>query len=54
MESPQKPRQTALVGLALRIVLGLALMVYVAPVYFRVPARVSVSSLLLTVGLIGV
>ena len=39
---------------ALRILLGLALMVYVAPVYFQVPARVSVGSLLLIVGLIGI
>ncbi len=41
-------------GRALRILLGLALMVYVAPVYFQVSARVSVGSLLLIVGLIGI
>ena len=34
--------------------LGLVLMVYVTPVYFRVSIRVSVGSLLLMLGLIGV
>ena len=37
----------------LRIVLGLVLMVYVTPVYFQVPARIAVGSLLLVLGLIG-
>ncbi len=41
-------------GRALRFLLGLALVVYVAPVYFRVPVRVAVGSLLLMFGLIGV
>ncbi|PYL80774.1 MAG: hypothetical protein DMF23_15645 [Verrucomicrobia bacterium] len=41
-------------GRALRILLGLVLMVYVAPVYFRVPVRVAAGSLLLMLGLIGV
>ena len=41
-------------GRALRILLGLALMVYVTPVYFQVPVRVAVGSLLLMLGLIGV
>src|SRR6266404_3377683 len=50
----QQPRQAPPVGRALRILLGLALMVYVTPVYFQVPARVSVGSLLLIVGLIGI
>src|SRR6266550_1779976 len=54
MESPQQPRQAQPVGRALRILLGLALMVYVAPVYLQVSARVSVGSLLLIVGLIGI
>ena len=54
MESAQQARQAPPVGRALRILLGLALMVYVAPVYFQVPARVSVRSLLLIVGLIGI
>ena len=47
-------RQAPPVGRVLRILLGLALMVYVAPVYFRVPVRVAVGSLLLMLGLIGV
>ena len=51
MESAQQARQAPPVGRALRILLGLALMVYVAPVYFKVPVRVSVGSLLLNVGL---
>jgi len=42
------------VGGALRILLGLVLMVYVAPVYFRVPVRVAAGSFLLMLGLIGV
>ncbi len=50
----QRPRQAPPVGRALRILLGLALMVYVAPVYFKVPARVAVGSLLLMLALIGV
>src|SRR5437868_8643983 len=54
MESPQQPRQASPMGRALRILLGLVLMVYVAPVYFQVSARVSVGSLLLIVGLIGI
>jgi len=54
MESAQQARQAPPVGRALRILLGLALMVYVAPVYFQVPARASVGSLLLIVGLIGI
>jgi len=41
------------VGRALRVVVGLLLMVYVTPVYFRVPLRISVSVLLLMLGLIG-
>jgi hypothetical protein len=38
----------------LRVLLGLVLIVYVTPVYFQVPARVAVGSLLLILGLIGV
>ena len=40
------------VGRALRILIGLLLMIYVAPVYFRVPLRISVIALLLIIGLI--
>lgn len=50
----QQPRRAPPVGRALRILLGLVLMVYVTPVYFRVPVRVAVGSLLLVLGLIGV
>jgi hypothetical protein len=42
------------VGRALRLLLGLVLMIYVAPVYFRVPARVAVGALLLVLGLIAI
>ena len=41
-------------GRALRILLGLALLVYVAPVYFQVPVQLSVRVLLLMLGLVGV
>ncbi len=50
----QQPRQAPPVGRVLRIVLGLVLIAYVAPVYFQVPVRVTVGSLLLVLGLIGV
>ena len=46
--------QSPPVGRALRFLLGLVLMIYVTPVYFRVPLRISVSVLLLIFGLIGV
>ena len=52
--SLQQPRQAPPVGRVLRVLLGLVLIVYVTPVYFRVPARVAVGSLLLILGLIGV
>jgi hypothetical protein len=50
----QQPRQAPPVGRVLRTLLGLVLMVYVAPVYFQVPVRVAIGSLLLILGLIGV
>jgi len=40
-------------GRVLRTVLGLVLIVYVAPVYFRIPLRVSVGSLGLMLGFIA-
>jgi hypothetical protein len=52
--SLQQPRQAPPVGRVLRTLLGLVLMVYVAPVYFQVPVRVAMGSLLLMLGLIGV
>ena len=54
MESLEQARQAPPVGRGLRIVLGLALMGYVVPVYLQIPARVSVRVLLLMVGLLGV
>ena len=54
MESLDQARQAPPVGRGLRIVLGLALMGYVVPVYLQIPARVSVRVLLLMVGLLGV
>jgi uncharacterized membrane protein len=53
-ELVQQPRQAPPVGRVLRVLLGLVLMVYVLPVYFKVPARVAVASLFLTLGLIGI
>src|SRR5947207_9543377 len=53
MESLEQTRQAPPVGRALRIVLGLALIAYVAPVYFQIPARISVRVLLLMLGLLG-
>ena len=50
----EEPRPAPPVGRALRILLGVVLMVYVVPVYFRVPAGVAVGSLLLMLDLIGV
>ncbi len=50
----QEPRRAPPVGRALRILLGLVLMVYVAPVYFQVPVRFTVRVLLLMLGLTGV
>jgi hypothetical protein len=49
----QQSRQAPPVGRVLRILLGLALMIYVTPVYSQVPVRVAVGSLLLMLGLIG-
>jgi hypothetical protein len=50
----QQPRQAPPLGRVLRILLGLVLTVYVAPVYFRVPMRLAVGSFLLMLGLIAV
>jgi len=52
--SLQQPRQAPPVGRVLRVLLGLVLIVYVAPVYFQVPMQVAVGSLLLILGLVGV
>jgi peptidoglycan/LPS O-acetylase OafA/YrhL len=50
----QKPRRAPPVGRVLRVLLGLVLIAYVTPVYFQVPARIAVDSLLLILGLIVV
>jgi hypothetical protein len=42
------------VGRALRGLLGILLMAYVTPVYFRIPLRTSVDVVLLIIGLIGI
>jgi hypothetical protein len=42
------------VGRALRILLGLALMVYAVPTYFQVTVSLAVGALLLMLGLVGV
>jgi hypothetical protein len=50
----QQSRQAPPVARALRILLGLALIIYVTPVYFRVPMGLAVGACLLVLGLIGV
>ena len=50
----QEPRRAPAIGRVLRILLGLVLMVYVTPVYFQVPLRLTVEVLLLMLGLTGV
>ena len=50
----QQPRKAPPMGRALRILLGLVLIAYVAPVYFQVPVRVAMGALVLVLGLIGV
>ena len=50
----QQPRQAPPVGRALRILLGLVLVVYTVPTYFRVPVPLAVRALLLVLGLVGV
>jgi len=50
----QQPRKAPPMGRALRILLGLVLIVYTVPVYFQVPMRLAVGAWLLVLGLIGV
>ncbi len=50
----QQLRNAPPMGRALRIVLGLVLIVYTVPVYFHVPMRLAVRAWLLVLGLIGV
>jgi hypothetical protein len=46
-------RKAPLLGRALRILIGLALIAYLTPVFFRVPLRFTVEVFLLILGLIG-
>src|SRR5438132_5092087 len=50
----EQPRKAPPMGRALRILLGLALIVYTVPVYFQVPIGFAVGAWLLVLGLIGV
>ena len=50
----QQPRKAPPMGRALRVLLGLVLIVYTVPVYFRVPMRLAVGAWLLVLGLVGV
>jgi len=52
--SLQRPREAPPIGRALRILIGLALIAYVTPVFFRVPLRFTGKVFLLMLGLIGV
>jgi hypothetical protein len=51
---PVESRRAPPVGRVLRVLLGVGLIAYVLPVYFQVPQRIIVGSLLLVLGLIGV
>jgi len=50
----QEPQRAPPVGRAVRILLGLVLMVYVIPVYFRVPVPLTAEVFLLMLGVTGV
>src|SRR5439155_8566593 len=50
----QQPRKAPPMGRAVRILLGLVLIVYTVPVYFHVPMRLAVGAWLLVLGLVGV
>jgi len=50
----QQTNQAPPVARALRVLLGLALIVYTAPVYFQVPMRIAVGAWVVVLGLIGV
>ena len=52
--SVQQPSKALPMGRALRILLGLVLIVYAVPVYFQVPMRLAVGAWLLLLGLVGV
>ncbi len=50
--SSQPSRKAPPVGRALRILIGLVLMIQVVPIYFRVDARLALGALLLMLGLL--
>jgi len=50
----EQSRRALPVGRVLRVLLGIGLIAYVSPVYFQVPRRIVVESLLVMLGLIGV
>ncbi len=52
--SVQQPSKAPPMGRALRILLGLVLIGYTVPVYFRIPIRLAVGAWLLVLGLVGV
>ena len=52
--SLQQPRQAPPIGRALRVLLGLVLILYTVPVYFRVPVPIAIRELLLMLGLAGI
>src|SRR6266446_9988380 len=53
-ELVEQPRKAPPMGRALRILLGVALIIYSVPVYFHVPMRLAVGAWLLVLGLVGV
>ena len=48
-----RPRKAPPLGRALRILIGLALIAYVTPVFFRVPLRFNIEVFLLMLGLVA-
>ena len=53
-ELVEQPRKAPPMGRALRMSLGVVLIIYTVPVYFRVPTRLTIGAWLLVLGLIGV
>ena len=53
-ELVEQPRKAPPMGRALRILLGVVLVIYTVSVYFRVPTRLTIGAWLLVLGLIGV
>jgi len=53
-ELVEQPRKAPPMGRALRILLGVVLVIYTVSVYFRVPTRLTIGAWLLVLGLVGV